>query len=121
MESKEINKLIAEACGWRLIHGDFVSWGKVNERVGGKTIAWRNPQGVCYEPSWQHLPNYYASLDACAEFERTLDKIQRREYVRQLYHITENDFGAHCATPEQRCEAFLRIKGLWVETPVAGN
>ena len=58
---------------------------------------------------------YAESLDACAEFERTLDRIRRREYVRQLYHITENDFGALCATPAQRCEAFLCMKGMWKE------
>jgi hypothetical protein len=96
MKPEEINRAILVARGYKL-GGDH--W----QEVGGKMVNIDNP------------PDCHGSLDACAEFERTLDRIQRREYVRQLYHITENDFGAHCATAAQRCEAYLRMKELWNE------
>lgn len=103
MKPEEINRPIAEACGWSVVH-------LVGDTYFGLSPDEKN------ESYTEEIPNYHGSLDACAEFERTLDRIDRREYVRQLYHITENDFGAHCATPPQRCEAFLRVKGLWKET-----
>ena len=97
MTNKEINDAVFRSLGWSIV-----------EDSPYKGCNWNRGAAYTAKP-----PNYAESLDACAEFERTLDRIQRREYVRQLYDITENDFGAHCATPAQRCEAFLRVKGKW--------
>ena len=120
---EEINKAIAEACGWKLIKGDFVSWGKVAEREGGKTTAWRNPQGICYEPCLQHIPNYHGDLNACHEMERTLtDQSAQVSYCDTLFRVIHKtrvvgtgvgEFDKITATAPQRCEAFLRVKGLW--------
>lgn len=71
----------------------------------------------------QDLPNYPASLDACAEFEATLTDKDRTAYQNTLAMLCgglrEDDGGqfvnhrdAISATAPQRCEAFLRVKGV---------
>lgn len=112
--NEEINEAIRslikpESSGWECakcgeinIPWTHVSYEETHDACGGTCIV-------------KDEPNYAESLDACAGFERTLDRIQRREYVRGLYAITANDFEAHCATSLVRCEAYLRMKGLWNE------
>lgn len=75
---------------------------------------------------WQDIPNYHGSLDACATFEATLNpSIEHEmdgsghvwnEYVNMLDEICART-GDTCvaATAAQRCEAFLRVKGKWIE------
>jgi hypothetical protein len=78
-------------------------------------------------------PNYPESLDACREFELTLelghDGSDVAEYQEALWcaanpYIPFSATSLHdvaylrnliCATALQRCEAFLRLKGKWVE------
>lgn len=62
------------------------------------------------------IPDYPSSLDACAEFEKTLTADDRVNYVNQLYFVTftpgqDRDFGVVFSTAEQRCLAFLKAKG----------
>lgn len=69
------------------------------------------------------IPNFSASLDACAIFERTLfQTMQGQKYARTVMQTSDaadpwNDSADWLrlitATPRQRCEAFLRMKGLW--------
>jgi len=57
------------------------------------------------------LPNYYSSLDACTEFESSLTQQECWNYDTELYCC---DCGfAWKATAAQRCESYLKIKGLW--------
>lgn len=73
-------------------------------------------------------PNYAESLDACRGFESTFDPNDSSEYAVQLRRIVTwnaKDIEKHpdtgyvpdgryyCATPIERCEAFLRMKGQW--------
>ena len=73
-------------------------------------LPFPNQQGDAYSG-----PNYPADLNACAEFERTLTKIQRQDYAGELRWATKAEFMeedaevfvvAH-ASARQRCEAFL--------------
>ena len=92
-----------------------------------ESLAWRKtPFG---EPIADHprtwrilsdLPNYPESLDACAEFEahahrtepygwlaRYEDELRERCSTLQYPH-----YNPICATPRQRCLAYLKTKGL---------
>ncbi len=72
--------------------------------------------------------NYHDSLDACAEFERCNQNTYKdlEAYENILWRICrDQNIGkdnplppaiAHViATAPQRCEAYLRMKGLWHE------
>lgn len=107
MTAAEINAEIAKLCGW--------TCGKpMRESLSGPDRPW--------------FPPYFTSLDACAEFEAGLDK--ETVDVRSLYwdYVAlvaankatwpdpfETDWACLRATPAQRCEAFLRLKGRWKE------
>lgn len=65
------------------------------------------------------VPDYPNDLNACVEFEKTLDteELQLR-YTEALVQIPWTSawsffdaFKAVCATAEQRCRAFLKVKG----------
>ena len=104
MTPEQINTTIHKACGWtrRHRHTSFYSNGD-NKRLG--------------------VPDYYNDLNACAQFEATMTAAQRVEYGFELNNV----ICAHNAQPyptrfeyatapaPQRCEAFLRVRGLWEE------
>ena len=84
---------------------------------------------LLYEPVTIHrfkTPNYAESLDACKEFEGAIGK-QALEYYAENLAVavwgsaignTMSYLGVAqliTATPLQRCEAFLRLKGQWDE------
>lgn len=113
MTTVQINVAIAESLGWT----------KIGRKGFGSTqIVGAMPK----EPYWNFtpLPNYCNSLDACADFERTLGAAQHWQFRQALWHITEAKDGEvngeehnrrYCsATALQRCEAYLRVKGLWI-------
>jgi hypothetical protein len=73
-------------------------------------------------------PNYYGSIDACAEFEKTLNGWTEKDaYGAALWQAIGPDHGKtevydfddtlvwQCATATapQRCEAYLRTIGKW--------
>lgn len=71
------------------------------------------------------IPNYPlpASLDACAEFERTLQGEVFEQYYAALFNVLnwdnkfwgkQRDLEMIRATALQRCEAYLRVKGKWL-------
>lgn len=76
-----------------------------------------------------HVQNYYSCLNACAEMEATLDMFERTTYPMEIRKIvvrdakqrersdavTLDDTHFYGAKASQRCEAFLRTKGLWVD------
>jgi hypothetical protein len=71
------------------------------------------------------IPHYPESLDACAEFEKTLTDEEWDEYVAALWLVVGNSHEWEIdpdglkplvrATAFQRCIAFLKVKGLWEE------
>lgn len=102
----EINRRIAEACGWKR--------------------EFENPGWRWYKNGeFQSLPNYFHCLNACAEMERTLRTEGRllspwEDYVAQLEDICGDD-DSHAfnvelyvvdATAPQRCHAFLLTRNL---------
>ena len=92
MKNEEINIAIAESLGWKTIEGIW---------VGPKN--WKG----------EEVPKYAESLDACAEFERTLELRDLADYSYKLMDITNTTYEAITATARQRCEAYLRVKGNW--------
>lgn len=120
MTPERIRIKVAEAMGWT---GPFVErewlreYGPEGEDVWGKCVG-TNPQ-------WERdqVPNYPFDLNACAEMEMALnwDEQLSTEADRYRYELTKvcgNDRDLiHVATALQRCEAYLRVKGLWEETP----
>ena len=102
MKPEEINNAIAEKCGYSEEEIEF-----------GYTLSQMS------EP----LPDYYNSLDDCAEFERTLDVRRFRIYGQHLARTCQykgddtwsDERKLICATAPQRCEAFLRMHNLWKE------
>lgn len=104
-------------------------------------LGWTDMEGVQgHDPSgvYGEAPNYPASLDACAEMEASLPTTgESIDYVKELGRIFMRDLNgkgtweirciededavAHAigyfvrATALQRCEAYLRVKGKWVD------
>lgn len=112
--------VIAEACGWV-----WVPWGgspnftpidiqKLN------AFAWDHPtHGRVSGPgsSERQLPDYLNDLNAMAKAEDALKGLTDfPEYVRILALVCDCPLWACVSsTAAQRAEAFLRVKGLWVE------
>jgi hypothetical protein len=75
------------------------------------------------------MPNYPLDLNDCAEFEQSLsreanvrNRTEAGEYADKLgdvlclgngWMVTE--FDKIAATAAHRCEAYLRLKGLWCD------
>ena len=91
MTNQKINERVAFLCGW-FYH---VEWYK---------------EGI---ESPCNPPNYAESLDACREFENFKTGEEWREYIDTLTEICDVYNDPIVATPLQRCEAFLRLKGQW--------
>lgn len=109
MTPKQINRAIAELCGWKPGPGQI-----------GFCKAWFEICGETLLPEHQ-VPDYFHDLNACAEFERTLDvnvgseDSPRYAYSTQVYNIVPQGQQPFRATAPQRCEAFLRLHGKWKE------
>ncbi len=119
MRESDINMAIAEECGWK--------FRKVPNEFRYTSIS---PIGDVFNKNYgdtSHLPDYHGSLDACAEFERTLCHnsgywTALRKVVGELWFNKEDttprkdhEMYPESATAPQRCEAFLRMRGRWVE------
>lgn len=110
MTNDEIRIAIAELCGWK-------------PPKDKREILWTTPGGKFW-----HVPNYCESLDACREFEGNLTWREAGPYVFWLEELTNighmggnavreplNDCALITASALHRCQAFLRLKGKWVE------
>jgi hypothetical protein len=64
------------------------------------------------------IPDYHSSLDACVEFEETLSDEQFEQFygpwIGKLAKATRRRH-IMTATAPQRCEAYLRTIGKWVD------
>ncbi len=108
MKPEEQIKAIAKVMGMPEIH----------QVVGRGWVYGVRDGGVARE---YRVPNYLGSLDAMHDAENTLTIHQKDDYARILvsvhpdhYNYTSHFKVAH-ASAAQRAEAFLRVKGLWVE------
>ena len=118
MKPEEINKAIAEKCGWYVANECICNI--LRARDGSPELEPVAP-----------LPDYYHSLDACAEFERTLGDSDSRPALDYWIAVgrvvskptkepgktyrTISEVDKMRATAPQRCEAFLRTHNLWKE------
>jgi hypothetical protein len=78
---------------------------------------------------WMPVPDWPADLNACHEFEETLTDEDQSDYTDALALVLRANWNsnngydhwmiAH-ATARQRCEAFLKVKGLWREPAAKG-
>lgn len=114
MTNQEINERIARLCGWerKLVFGKHAV-----------VVKWVDPSGV---NTGFNPPNYAESLDACRAFEELIKnstEYDMRDYIINLEDASKargsgwdwRSFQLTTATPLQRCEAFLRLKGQWDE------
>lgn len=138
MTPTEINRAIAELCGWKLhretgkLFNDMAySFVCAYPRDGttnfdGEWISWSDLKPNEFT-SDNDIPNYHASLDACAEFERTIrDDYSRSCYAETLSTVRIGEelddlnslevFETATASAPQRCEAFLRLHEKWEES-----
>lgn len=105
---------IAELCGWkRYVHAHGVELIDPSGQVVNNN----------YGEEWR-LPDYLNDLNAMHEAEKTLCEADQVEFVLRLGEIVRRGKpvgnGLHSwenihATSAQRAEAFLRVKGRWVE------
>lgn len=139
MTSKAIRVAIAEAMGWvwyripplpldsRRLRCLFLP--AIHE-CEGQDPRWLvradGSERICnidYMAREGNIPDFPNDLNACAEFEKTLTEDEQGHYIGHLledvseetcdlnprkaeWHVTH-------AFAAQRCEAFLRVKGLW--------
>lgn len=97
-----------------------------------KRIKIAEDQGFRYEngsrsptcPKWgAPVPEYFDSLDACQQFERSIPYEDEPYYLRALKRVIQktNEFGCAsefaqtCATADQRAEAYGIFRKLWKE------
>ncbi len=107
MTNKEINVAIAEHLGWQR-YADAADGGE----------CWHKT----HEGYRKNPPNYAGDLNACAQFEESLVRTDKRTlYLDHLYAIVcgdraqkwEREWFTVAAKAHQRCEAFLRAIGKW--------
>ena len=111
MSNEDINKAIAEFCGWNQKSSHF----------GGATGIWTDSSGVDHT----RFPDYCKDLNAMHEAEETLvSEEQCFIFARELAMLVKgfahdpflgvSSYIWH-ATARQRAEAFLRTIGKWEE------
>ena len=117
MTDEQINIAIAESLGW-------TNCRLVIKGAGGGTrypTAHGMPPNRKYESS---CPNYTSDLNACHELEKTLDDELDLDYSINLESVTGTRWGANnsydmskyrSANARQRCEAYLKTIGKWIE------
>lgn len=97
-EEIEINKAIAEACGWQYDE-EMRQWITIE------------PRGRFWHES---APNYCNDLNAMHEAEKFLDDRQWEEYTDELSDMCGRA-NAITSTARERAEVFRRILGKWKE------
>jgi hypothetical protein len=110
MTPQQINEAIAKSLGWTDVKDGF----GIETRYKGTPSETRVTVPI---------HRYTSDLNACADMERGIDG---EDYLRELEDIINRDhplrrglgvtmFLLTTATALQRCEAYLRVKGLWKE------
>lgn len=114
MTPAEINREIALLLGW-------VVNGSTNMGDGN---LYKKPLSMEFV-TVELLPNWYGDLNACAEFEASLNSDEQLQYAslidRQKIVSFQDDYTNRIAwklitaTAPQRCQAYLTLKGKWRE------
>jgi hypothetical protein len=123
MTDEQINIKIAELCGLFRIAPLKRTTRKGNDDPNG-VVLWYCSEDHGGAKTYDRLPNYTADLNACHEFEETLDYGQAELYDDELCDICAETnelldnpkpwrFAVTTATARQRCEAFLRVHVQW--------
>lgn len=112
MKPEEINKTISKNLGWNGFSSHHYDGRLTAHRLHGLKLP-------------DYVPNYAESLGACAEFERTITMQEYQEHYSKHLLIAccgdkqaygdEDVYKVLIATPAKRCEAYLRMKGMWHE------
>lgn len=111
MSDEEIRIAVAETCGW-LVRGGLCFKPEPASGFG---------HGPATKKGWA-LPDYLNDLNACHEMENALDDESLEIKSRWFIWLQKNgDVAGVRATARQRCEAFLRTKGLWRESNSTRN
>ena len=99
MTDEQINRAIAEACGWHSITTTGVHGMKGPLR------------------GYMQIPDYCTDLNAMHEAEKVLTDNQFVRYSRWIESFMQSpEYRSYlCATARQRAEAFLRTLGLCKE------
>ncbi len=95
MTDEQINRAIAEACGWN-----------------NKPVVRTNGKGSVWVTEW---PDYCNDLNAMHEAEKVLTDDQREVFYPRNLGAWQSPFNVIYATARQRAEAFLRVMGKWEE------
>ena len=114
---EEIRIKVAEAMGARW---HCVLTGPQSERLVLAFSQWTNLGPLRWELSdgrilSPQISNYPESLDACAEFEKTLtdEELEAyREHISELLNDTARIGLGFTAKPKIRCLAYLCVKGI---------
>ena len=112
MTDEEINRVIAEICGWKILE-------KKDEDFGYCFRVWVDPFGQEVDAP----PNFCGDLNAMHEAENILTEKQKRTFAFMLAQVLDTsptvDLGDQFlnihATARQRAKAFLRTMGKWEE------
>ena len=130
MTADQIRITVAEAMGWKAPTKDIPQVKADGSKEYDRDAYWTSPEGVWY---FKDSPNFPADLNACTEMVAHEVKLVgfpfQEAYIRELRAIVTRrrrdcnemqvDFWMAEATAHQRCEAFLRVKGLWKERQTA--
>lgn len=105
MTNDQINRAIAEACGWT----------EISNCDCGFKISGMPPYWAAHK---KHLPDYCNDLNAMHEAEKTLTDDQFKWYTHWVEKLMpETKYRCYlCATASQRAEAFVRSIGKWEAT-----
>lgn len=112
MTKEQINIAIAELCGWTNMDLDSPDDPEEIAPFG------KHPDGY-YDKS----PNYAADLNAMHEAEKALTYEEHCAYCDTLSVVRGGPAyqNAVRSTATERAEAFLRVKGKWVEGAAAAS
>ena len=97
MTDEQINRAIAEACGWSMEDGVWV-W---------------TADGI--DCTYYELWDWANDLNAMHEAEKVLTDDQREVFYPRNLGAWQRPFNVIYATARQRAEAFLRTLGKWKE------
>lgn len=117
MTNDQINRAIAETCGWEEIT-DSVAPEEFQRRASGMLRDKHNNRTPL-----KQIPNYVHDLNAMHEAEKVLGEKRIRTYAFLLAQVLDTSptvdldgqfLNIH-ASARQRAEAFLRTLGKWEE------
>jgi hypothetical protein len=109
MNHTQMRIAIAQSLGWTdVAHGV----GPNRDLVLGNEPM-RNSSGKIYGYSVDRQPpDYPGDLNACHQMEKYLTKPELWQMTTELAYVVPASTPLAHATASQRCEAYLRVKGL---------